>query len=112
MPTPPPAIPSWARYAQSDAEELLVDATGKTLYACDMARGNNADNFDPSGSESGHFDFAPEAVIPYFKPVLAEAAWAGEPVGSWTVIDFHGRKQWPTVPCLSSFTSMTSLRVI
>ena len=81
---PPPPNPTWITIQQSDAGELLADAQGQTLYSWVPDR---QFTIVKGSLDNPAFD-RPEDWIPVLAPDDAK------PIGSWSVIDRGGKKQW------------------
>ena len=77
---PPPPIPKWAAYVQSDAGELVADAKGQTVYVLqENRRGRNAN--------------ADITALTEWTPLLADKT--AVPVGSWGVTTLEdGAQHW------------------
>jgi len=81
---PPPAVPYWITYQQSDGGELLADSQGRTMYAHDFIPGQTG--FIPR-AENGidrPFDWMPVLATPDAKPL-----------GQWSIVQLdNGTRQW------------------
>jgi predicted lipoprotein with Yx(FWY)xxD motif len=79
---PPPPVPDWVRVQASDAGDLYSDQSGRTLYAHDVAAARGRDG------GVGVSILRPQD----WKPVLA--APGAKPVGSWSIVEEDGVRQW------------------
>ncbi len=80
---PPPPVPDWITYQNSDAGRLLADANGKTLYAYDL----------PENRAFG-IGIGRDMATPHlWDPVYADGETSS--IGHWSVIELEdGRHQW------------------
>ena len=77
---PPPPVPTWTTYRQSDAGELIADAQGHTIYVLEENRRGRNGNVNI-------------ASLTDWTPLLADKTAA--PVGSWAVVTLEdGSQQW------------------
>ncbi len=82
---PPPPVPNWITYQQSDGGELLADPEGKTIYAHVFIPGQTGP-FVPRAANGMDrpYDWTPVVAAPDAKPV-----------GYWSIVTHEdGTRQW------------------
>ncbi len=80
---PPPPNPAWVSVRHSDAGEVFADQAGRTLYVWDVNRLGRV-----KGTLNNPSVDRPQDWVPVLAPVEAK------PLGSWSVVEIEGRRQW------------------